>query len=167
MNDSQRATLKRKIEEALGCTWADLIELFISEAANQVDTGQAINRQIMHDISLLLQDLGIFPRLVGYQYLRECIFECIQNHDVARKNVTQHLYPSVAKIYRKSEISIIRGMGYAIKASWNSRNETFNEVFGCISRKPTHSKFIFTVADYLQLQHNYPIAQGQEHQGCS
>ena len=149
MNDSQRATLKRKIEKALGCTWSDLLELFTMETNKLVDSEQDVNTQIRHDISQILQDLGIFPHLVGYQYLRECIFECIHNQNVARRNVTKHLYPAVAKLYEKSDISIIRGMGLAIKGSWNSRNETFKEVFRCISRKPTHSEFIFTVADYL------------------
>lgn len=112
---------------------------------------QDINHQITH----LLNQLGVSSNLKGYSYLRTAIKLCVADRSQI-EGITRGLYPKIAEFYATNPEKVEHAMRHAIEKSWIIENKLMQEeVFGrTIGKKikPSNSVFIATLADYLQME---------------
>ncbi len=110
-------------------------------------------KDIMPEISLFLNNLGIAPSIRGFHYLRTSILWTIQNGDLVI-NVTKTLYPMLATKYKTTESKVERAMRHAISTVWkNGGDSTYRELIGFpANKKPMNSQFIAAVAEYFKLK---------------
>ena len=110
------------------------------------------------DVTKIIRDLGIPAHIKGYQYIREGIIMAIE--DINMMNyITKLLYPTIAKKYKTTSISVERAIRHAIEVAWSrGKVELLEEMFGyTISSgkgKPTNSEFIALIADKLRLDYH-------------
>lgn len=112
-------------------------------------------KDMIFEISLFLNNLGIAPSIRGFHYLRTSILWTIKNSEVVI-NVTKTLYPSLAKEYNTTESKVERAMRHAITTVWkNGGDVTYRELVGFpVNQKPMNSQFIAAVAEYFKLKSN-------------
>ena len=108
-------------------------------------------------IGQYLNQLGIPVHLQGYSYLKYGIMRCI-NCPEELDSVTKILYPNIAKKYQTTAGKVEHGIRHAIAKAWEGNEEAaWNSIFG-MSRgnnhtRPTNSRFLATVADYIKIHH--------------
>ncbi len=100
--------------------------------------------------------IGIPAHVKGYQYLRTAIHMTVNNISMLN-GITKQLYPSIAKEYCTTAISVERAIRHAIEIAWNKGNaEALENIFGYTispdKGKPTNSQFIALLADRLRLE---------------
>ena len=115
-----------------------------------------MGNQLAREVTNIIQEIGIPPHLLGYQYLREAILAVIDNIELLNA-VTTKLYPLIAEKYHSSATRVERAMRHAIEVGWNKgRIETINKFFGYTVNdykgKPTNSEFIAMIADWVRLR---------------
>lgn len=104
----------------------------------------------------LLMKLGIFPKLVGYDYLQTAIKLTVLDPDYA-KHVTTRLYPAVGDLYSVGAHGVERAIRHAIENAVN-RNKicNLNRLFGAeiytADEKPTNAEFISLIAEKFSLR---------------
>ena len=98
----------------------------------------------MNGIDEILFRLGIMPNLVGHKYLKFGV-ERIQY-------VTKDLYPSIARYYGTTWLSVEHGIRTAIQICWKKGNRTLlDEVAGYhLEERPTVSEFFAMIVMYVQ-----------------
>ena len=92
----------------------------------------------------------------GFDLLREAIKLCYLRKD-CYDNITNILYPELAKMFSASEKSVERNMRTAIENAYNDNgmlgfNELFNIVFYQNTFKPSNSELICLVVEMLKLK---------------
>ena len=102
----------------------------------------------------LLKTLGISVQLKGYAYLIEIINLGLDDINKIIP-ITQKGYPNVARIFETTPIRVERAIRNAIETAIICGNlETWNYVFGnsysALKGKPTNTKFIITLVEYLK-----------------
>lgn len=107
------------------------------------------------EITGIFLDIGIAAHLKGFQFLREGVKMMIENRDI--RNITQELYPAIAKHFDTTPSKVESAMRNAIQTSWaNGKLSNINKVFGCdtihMNEKPTNGQFIALVAERLFAQ---------------
>lgn len=112
-----------------------------------------MNKTTEFRISNTLKHLGISPVLLGYKYLREAIRLSMGDNSFV-DGITKKLYPTIAKIFNTTPVSVERAIRHAIENGWLRGNtEIIDELFGYTvdanKDKPTNGEFIATVTDYL------------------
>lgn len=101
------------------------------------------------DISLLLQQLGISPRIKGFKYIRQAVVYVRERQELLGL-ITKELYPMIAKEHETTSSRVERAMRHAIKTAWENgmrEHEMFN---GRPERErsPKNSEFISYFVTY-------------------
>ncbi len=109
-----------------------------------------------NELSNILIDIGIIPKVRGYSYLRYAVGIAVYRSELSY-SVTKTLYPCVAKYYGTTAISVERAIRHAIETSFNNgKIGKLNEIFGMniygAGEKPTNSELIALLADRLILE---------------
>ena len=112
------------------------------------------NTKVMK-IGRVLKELGVSPKLIGYNYILAAIDFQMQDPKWCR-GITRKLYPEIARIYETTPIRVERCIRHAVESGWQRGNiEFYQEIFGHTMNlnagKPSNMEFICTVADYLNL----------------
>jgi len=102
-------------------------------------------------IKAYLRKIGIPANIKGYNYLAKAILMA-QDGKVVYGNLTNGLYPDVAKIYDTTLSRVERAIRHAIEVAWNRGNiEVLDNLFGYTisdeKGKPTNGEFIAMIAD--------------------
>ena len=102
-----------------------------------------------------LNRLGIPCHLKGYTYLKYSVVRCLCNPEEL-ESVTKLLYPAIAKQFGTTSGRVEHGIRHAIqKAYENGRTTEWKNIFGesysSCHTKPTNSRFIATLSDYINL----------------
>jgi len=109
-----------------------------------------------NELSNILIDIGIIPKVRGYSYLRRAVSIAVYRSDLSY-SVTKTLYPSVAEYYGTTAVSVERAIRHAIETSFNNgKMAKLNSIFGMniyrSNEKPTNSELIALLADRLILE---------------
>lgn len=112
-------------------------------------------RDVRHQVSELLQELGILPHLAGFHYLRTAILLAYEEPRYL-DCLVRGLYPEIAKIHQvKNWNRVERGIRTSIEVVWEKGNrELLNEILNrprilCQGR-PTNSEFLSTIVEMLK-----------------
>ena len=104
-------------------------------------------------ISELLKEIGMKPRLSGFEYIKEAITMCYADASYMR-SITKQMYPEIAKTFNTTPSRVERAMRHAIESAWSlgncyKQNEIFSFTIGHDKAKPTNGEFIACVVEYL------------------
>lgn len=104
-----------------------------------------------------LYKLGIPAHFKGYGYLKYGIMRCL-SHSEELESITKILYPGIAKKYNTTTGKVEHGIRHAIQKAWETeKNEEWESVFGKMymshNSRPTNSRFIATLTDYITINH--------------
>ncbi len=106
------------------------------------------NKRMIHRISTELNDIGISPKVIGYQYLIDAIHLII-------KQPTQNLCTVIGEKYGKTESSVERAMQNAINKAW--RTSDIDDLLRYYTARihsdkgvPTMTEFIYYYANKLK-----------------
>lgn len=107
-------------------------------------------------IGAFLKELGIPTNIKGYCYLKDVIKLTLSDRSML-KQITNKLYPEVAKINETTSSRTERDIRHAIELAWRRNSpEVVEKYFGNTilksKGKPTNSEFISTVTDYISLR---------------
>lgn len=123
-----------------------------------ISTSNDIRRQI----SFLVRNLGVPAHIKGCRYMKFAILMVME--DSNRVNyITKLLYPEIAKKCGTTASSVERAIRHAIDTIWIRGNkELLGEIFGTFvmegQERPTNSKFIAAVADWMRLEHQIKVS---------
>lgn len=106
-------------------------------------------RSIERNISIILKQLGIRTKFVGFKYLKTAISLCYENPDEYAYLVTKRLYPAVAKIYRVNTAAIERSIRSVI-SNIACSDMIKDQIIGYTSDSYTNKEFINSVAEYIR-----------------
>ncbi len=116
---------------------------------------------IDEEITSIFLDIGLPAHVKGFQFLREGVKMMVENRDII-KNITQELYPAVAKHFDTTSSKVESAMRNAIHISWTQgKFANINKILGYtmlhINEKPTNGQFIALVAERLLSQKGLQI----------
>lgn len=129
------------------------VKIILQLEGEKVQDTHKLERQVGE----CLHKLGIPLHLSGYGYLKYSVVRCIC-HPEELENVTKLLYPEAAKKYHTTTATIEHGIRNAIKKAWEAdKSEEWEIIFGQNhmygNRKPTNSRFIAALSDYIILRY--------------
>lgn len=104
-----------------------------------------------HKISNLLHELKIPTSLQGYFMLRKAIALVYQDFSLIN-NVTNRLYPLIAKEFNTTPSRAERAIRHAIETSWSKNNLHSVYSYHFIESKPTNTQFISLIADKFRVE---------------
>lgn len=103
-------------------------------------------------ITAVLLELGIPPKLIGFDYLERAIYMYYEN---PARILTKQIYPEVASTYEfhVSKYQVEKQIRFAIDSAWKIRN---NSVWNCYfpyrsNCRPTNGDFIAGIARFVRL----------------
>lgn len=101
------------------------------------------------DISLLLQQLGISPRIKGFKYIRQAVVYVKERQELLGL-ITKELYPMIAKEHETTSSRVERAMRHAIKTAWENGMQNHEMFDGRPERQrsPKNSEFISYFVTY-------------------
>ena len=120
------------------------------------------SNDIHRQISVLVRNLGVPAHIKGCRYMKFAILMAME--DSNRVNyITKLLYPEIAKNCKTTAGSVERAIRHAIDIIWIKGNkELLGEIFGTFAmegqERPTNSKFIAAVADWMRLEHQIKVS---------
>lgn len=105
-------------------------------------------------ISDTLLDVGINPRLLGWDYLKVGV-EMVYNDREYLRNMTGKLYPDIAKEVGSTTPRVERAIRHAIESAFNNmtedtRKKYFGNVVSMNSGKVTNTTFIAVIVERIQ-----------------
>ena len=108
-----------------------------------VDKEEYMRKNLEHDVTRLLHEIGIPAHIKGYQYLRDAIEISVEEEEMLI-SVTKVLYPAIAKRHNTTSSRVERAIRHAIEVAWSrGRLDTIHDIFGyTVSNgkgKPTNS----------------------------
>ena len=114
-------------------------------------------------ISAILLDIGINPRLAGFDYLKTAI-KLVYDDRTYLRNATKKLYPEIASIHGKTKSSVERAIRHAIERLFDcGNNDSINKYFSKLieskSGKVTNLTLIATVVEKISTMDNGGIEQ--------
>ena len=132
-------------------------ELSVAGIEVKKQVSDYLERDIEHDVTNIIREIGIPAHIKGYQYMREGIIMAINDMNMLNY-ITKLLYPTIAKKYKTTSSSVERAIRHAIEVAWNrGKIDVLEEMVGyTISAgkgKPTNSEFIALIADKLRLEY--------------
>lgn len=116
-------------------------------------TRSADGQSLEMEVTYLLQQLGISPRLKGFLYLREAVLYVHERPELLNL-VTKELYPMIAKEQETTPTRVERAMRHALKKAWEQgmdQHEMFHGRNG-IEKGPKNSEFISYFVNYQSRQ---------------
>ncbi len=119
------------------------------------------NKEILEEITKIIQSIKIPTHFKGFSYLRDAIFLTIIKPELLNE-ITNKLYPLIGASYQSNEKRVERAMRFAIETAWNKANlDVLNNLFGyCVDDnkgKPTNALFIAKIADLVRLKMKYRV----------
>lgn len=102
------------------------------------------------NIGNVLKDLGIYPSVKGYYYLIDLV-HMVQDGELMIGYMTKIGYPRLGRKYGCTSESAERSCRTAICTSYRRNSATYGELLH-LNRRPTIADFVFTLADYLELE---------------
>lgn len=154
------------MEQKINCTQWDegkIAELLTILKSNQnvkiiVSVENESRASLNHEeriVGYYLNKLGVPNHLRGYSYIKYGILRCLSCPEEL-ESVTKILYPNIAKKYQTSSGKVEHGIRHAIAKAWDRKeNEEWKTIFGfseqCTMTKPTNSRFLATITDYIKL----------------
>lgn len=130
-----------------------IIELYKNRSTNVRE--QEKKESIYMETTRALSELGIYPNLKGYHFVREAIVTvCESNRLIGR--VTGEIYEGVAAKFGSTADCVERNIRNAIENAWikgdlNKINDMFGNSVDSNKGKPTNSEFIALLADKIRL----------------
>lgn len=114
-------------------------------------------RNLEHDVTDMIHEIGVPAHIKGYQYLRDAIIMCIKDMDLLN-SITKALYPAIAKHYQTTPSRVERAIRHAIEVAWSrGKMDTIDKLFGYTVNngkgKPTNSEFIALISDKIRLEY--------------
>ena len=118
----------------------------IAPNGNFIYNGEVINLKVV--ISQILTNLGVPNRMLGYRYCRSAIVTIIQDPNMLN-NITEELYPQLAKLYNSTPSRVERNIRAVIEKLWKQGNLL---LLGGFYNKPTNKEFLSTIADRVKMR---------------
>jgi len=138
-------------------TFSDRInELFMEPKLDPVHIVECTNdRTIEFSVKQYLRKVGMPANVSGYSYLASAIVNASNGANIYG-NLSNSLYPSVAKKHNTTATRVERSIRHAIELAWDRGDvETFDDLFGyTISEnkgKPTNGEFIAMITDKVMI----------------
>jgi len=102
----------------------------------------------------LLWEVGIPLNVHGYHYLLDAVQLALTLPELCT-NLSQQLYPCIAKRYHTSASSVERSIRHAIELAWKrgnlaAANGFFGRSFNLVYEKPTNSEMIALLTDKIR-----------------
>ena len=105
---------------------------------------------VKKEASSVLRELGISPRLLGYQYLVEAICYCVEDSKLIN-TITYDIYLKIAEEYKTTIPRVERNIRSAIeKADREEIIHFFGNLLKRKKKKPTNVEFISTIAEEIK-----------------
>ncbi len=122
---------------------------------NEILTTNKLNTEII--VSEILRQLGVSPKLNGYEYLRKAIL-LTANDSSLKYSMVKSVYRIIADEHNTKVYSVERAMRNAIEVAWDRCDvDVVESYFGYTvdssKGRPTNSEFISTICDYVSLQY--------------
>jgi len=114
------------------------------------------NQYTIKWITELMWDIGIPLNVHGYRYLLDAVHLSLL-HPSMSNNLSQQLYPFIAKRYETSPSCVERSIRHAILLAWNRGKLTeVNGIFGrsinFAYEKPTNSELIALLTEKVRIR---------------
>jgi two-component system response regulator (stage 0 sporulation protein A) len=103
-------------------------------------------------ISSKLHEIGIYPNLVGYQYIRTAI-EMLLEKPFLANNCRENIYSKIAKENQSVVFKVEKAINNAIHTSWNRDKEQLLSIFKnkiYMKKAPSSRIFITTIAEIIR-----------------
>lgn len=119
----------------------------LTTADNTDETPKHAQKRIQRRITAELNNVGINPKSVGYQYLIDAI-------EITMNERTQNVSKIIAQRHNKTEVSVIRAMQNAIERAWKNSNiddllQYYTATINSAKGVPTITEFICFYANKL------------------
>ncbi len=123
----------------------------------ELKKAEVVKRDLEHDVTDMIHEIGVPAHIKGYQYLREAIMMSVEDPSMI-SSITKILYPTIAKRFQTTPSRVERAIRHAIEVAWSrGRMETLDALFGYTidngKGKPTNSEFIALIADRIRLSY--------------
>lgn len=120
------------------------------------------SNELHRQISFLVRNLGVPAHIKGCRYMKFAILMTMEDANCVNY-ITKLLYPEIAKKCNTTVGSVERAIRHAIDIIWIRGNkELLGEIFGTFvmegQERPTNSKFIAAVADWMRLEHQIKVS---------
>ncbi len=111
-------------------------------------------RSIEHQITAILDDIGVPGHLKGYQYIRYAVSMVVQDL-TAINAVTKSIYTKIAHEYGSTQSRVERAIRNAIELTWTrgkieKLDAFFKDEFNEEKSRPSNSEFIIMVANKIR-----------------
>lgn len=101
-----------------------------------------------------LDQIGVKHSLKGYGYIISAVEKCLENRSKLI-NVIKGLYTEIAEENGDTVWRVERSIRHAIEVTWTNGNTNANKIFDYTvsveKGKPTNSKFIALITDFVSL----------------
>lgn len=104
------------------------------------ETPQDHNNRLMRLITIELNNIGISPKAIGYEYLSEAIL-------LVMNGQTKHLSSKIAQNHKKTDTSVERAMQNAINKAWSSND--IDELLKHYTAKISSEKGVPTLTEFI------------------
>lgn len=97
-----------------------------------------MENQIFKNVTDIMMQLGLKPKLHGFDYLRETVL-LVYEQDKMEENLTISIYPIVADKYEVTPMVVERSIRLLVNEAHESGGILgINEIFGCIVYEDNH-----------------------------
>lgn len=122
---------------------------------NDILATTKLNTEII--ISEILRQIGVPPKLKGYEYLRKAILLTAKDSSL-KYSMVKSVYRIIAEEHGTKVYSVERAMRNAIEVAWDRCDvdiveSYFGYTVSSAKGRPTNSEFILTICDYVSLQY--------------
>ena len=124
----------------------------VLDIAGQTDAPPPAHSSPRAHLTAILLQLGISPRISGYEYLREAILLMMKTPGMS---LTKELYPSIAEQCKVDAEQVERSIRTAIQTAWKRRDDAlwqqYLPAFGGSVPRPVNAVFLRRFADYMAM----------------
>ena len=100
------------------------------------------------EIGTILNELGIYPNLLGYKYIIDAIQICV--NDVKINSIHKQIYPDIGNRYDTEPSRVERAIRHAISISWTKKYIQYHDIFRNYYKRPKNKELIYTIADRIR-----------------
>ncbi|MGN1269450.1 MAG: sporulation initiation factor Spo0A C-terminal domain-containing protein, partial [Clostridia bacterium] len=106
-----------------------------------------MSMELEEKISMRLKEIGIYPNLLGYAYIKSAVEVLIQRPEI-QNNYRNELYPIIAEQNNKEVKSIEKSIINAINTAWNKK-EGIVDLLDNDEEKPSANKILATLVEEM------------------
>ncbi|MGN1269966.1 MAG: sporulation initiation factor Spo0A C-terminal domain-containing protein [Clostridia bacterium] len=146
----------KTLDEA-GYGIGDLKNLIIDIDSSMSTVSGGIEETTEKRISRILREIGMQPRILGYQYSKEAIRMLYENEATVEEGFIKTIYPKVAEKYNTTGTRVEARIRRAIENLFDRGDPCdIYKFFGrnsyYMKGKPTNSEFITTIVEYMRME---------------